>query len=253
MTLDILLQESESKIQAIARKMVRSYRLSREDQEDLCSAMRLRLFSNYDKIDFSRPEVGAYTHYMITNAARSELVNRILKHKNNNVVSLDSTPSFDDYDGETLANMIPDPRVVTEEQIFVNKVRDQVLAVLNPKHRKMVEMHLAGITNKEIAERVLHKNGRPYTPDYVAYLLSIFRNEMRRRIRPTENKHEEARAKAGTKNMAPGNTQRGRDNLPLGSVHLEDHQEDLRVQRQPRRNGRGLSGCVPASCEDARG
>jgi RNA polymerase sigma factor (sigma-70 family) len=181
-TLDILLKESESKIQAIARKMVRTYNLSHEDQEDLCSAMRMRLFTHHGKVDFARPEAGAYVYSMITNAARTYLVKTILKHRDH-VFSLDATQSFEDCsDGESFAAQIPDPKSLSEEQISFNAVRDEVLARLKPKHRKMVEMHLAGITSKEIAERVLHKNGRQFTPQTVSWIVQGFRAKVKARM-----------------------------------------------------------------------
>ena len=182
MTLDILLQEYEGKIQAIARKMVRTYRLSREDQEDLCSAMRMRLFTHHSKVNFTRPEAGAYVASMITNAARTYLMTKIIKHRNH-MFSLDAAQSFEDgAEGESLAVQIPDPRSLSLDQIALSKVRDEVLAVLKPQHRKMVEMHLAGITNKEIAERILHKNGRQFTPQTVQWIVSRFRVKVKERM-----------------------------------------------------------------------
>lgn len=182
MTLEDLLKEYEAKIQSIARKMTRSYRLSREDHEDLCSAMRMRLVTHYSKVDFARPEAGAYVYSIITNAARTYLMKSILKHKDH-MLSLDATPSFDDgSEGESLANLIADPKSLSEEQISFNAVRDEVLARLKPKHRKMVEMYLAGITSKEIAERVLHKNGRKFTPQTVSWIVQGFREKVKARM-----------------------------------------------------------------------
>lgn len=182
MTLEDLLKEYEAKIQTIARKMVRSYRLSQEDKDDLCAAMRMRVISHYGKVDFARPEAGAYVYYMITNAARTYLMKSILKHRDH-MLSLDATPSFDDgSEGESLANLIPDPKSLSEEQISFNAVRDEVLTRLKPKHRKMVEMYLAGITNKEIAERVLHKNGRKFTPQTVAWIVQGFVRKVKARM-----------------------------------------------------------------------
>jgi RNA polymerase sigma factor (sigma-70 family) len=181
-TLEDLLKEYESKIQTIARKMVRSYWLSREDHEDLCSAMRMRLVTHYSKVDFARPEAGAYVYSIITNAARTYLMKSIIKHKDH-MLSLDAKPSFDDgSEGESLADLIPDPKSINEEQISFNAVRDEVLSRLKPKHRKMVEMHLAGITSKEIAERVLHKNGRKFTPQTVAWIVQGFRAKLKARM-----------------------------------------------------------------------
>jgi RNA polymerase sigma factor (sigma-70 family) len=188
MKLEDLLQSYEGKIQTIARAMARTYRLTREDQEDLCSAMRMRLIAHYEKIDFSRPEAGAYAHYMITNAARTELMTKILKHKDH-VYSLDSTADFEDgSEGETYGSMIPDPRSLSEDQISMRVVYEEALAMLPPKHRKMVEMHMAGITNKEIAERVHHKNGKPFAAEYIAYLLSRFRKQLEELVQPTLTK-----------------------------------------------------------------
>lgn len=48
-------------------------------------------------------------------------------------------------------------------------------------------MHMAGITNKEIAERVCHKNGKPFTAEYVAYLIGLFRGKIRKRTKPAPN------------------------------------------------------------------
>ena len=98
--------------------------------------------------------------------------------------SLDTVPSFGDgSEGEeSLAAQIPDPKSLSEEQISFNAVRDEVLARLKPQHRKMVEMHLAGITNKEIAERVLHKNGRQFTPQTVQWIVSRFRIKVKERM-----------------------------------------------------------------------
>lgn len=129
---------------------------------------------------------------MITNAARTYLVKTILKHRNH-MLSLDATQSFEDgAEGESLGVQIPDPRSPSLDQIATNKVRDQVLNMLKPQHRKMVEMHMAGITNKEIAERVLHKNGRQFTPQTVQWIISQFRVKVKERMEGRRKSHNAA-------------------------------------------------------------
>lgn len=58
-------------------------------------------------------------------------------------------------EAESLANLISDPKSLSEEQISFNAVRDEVLA-------------------REIAERALHKNGRKFTPQTVTWIVQGF-------------------------------------------------------------------------------
>jgi RNA polymerase sigma factor (sigma-70 family) len=174
LTVEELVSKHTGLLKTIGYTMGKTYRLSREDQEDIVSAIRFRLVANYKKIDFTRADVAGYIRVMINNTARTEL-QRILRHRS----TLVPLPEGEEQ-------KIPDVLLAPEtslDTISNRAICEEVKATMNSKHRKMVEMFMAGITTKEIAERVCHKNGRPYTAPTVAYILAGFRDKVRKRVK----------------------------------------------------------------------
>ena len=179
LTVEELISKYTGLLKTIAYTMAKTYHLTREDQEDLISAVRFRLFTNYGKIDFTRPEAPGYIKAMITNTARTEL-GKILRHRTN-VIRLDDFP--DDDAGDENDAGLPFAQEVSLDTISQKATCGEVMATLSSKHRKMVEMYMAGITTKEIAERVTHKNGRPYTAPSVAWIIAEFRRKVQARVK----------------------------------------------------------------------
>ncbi len=175
LTVEELISKYTGLLKTIVYTMGKTYRLSREDQEDLISAIRFRLFSNHHKIDFKRPEAPGYIKAMITNTARTEL-GKILRHRTN-IIRLDDFPDEENDAG------LPVAQEVSLDTISQKATCGEVMATLSSKHRKMVEMYMAGITTREIAERVTHKNGRPYTAPSVAWIIAEFRRKVQARVK----------------------------------------------------------------------
>jgi RNA polymerase sigma factor (sigma-70 family) len=175
LSLEELLETYAAWIWSVARAMCSSYRLNAFDAEDLFSAARLRLIANYSRIDFQHPAHDAYIKSLIANTCRTEL-GKILKHQQN--VSLDAQPPDSD---ETWADRLPDTRTITQECVPMKLVADAAAkAMPNPSHRRMVRMHMAGANNREIAERVRHKNGRAYTHQTVSIIIGRWKRSARR-------------------------------------------------------------------------
>jgi DNA-directed RNA polymerase specialized sigma24 family protein len=177
MLLEELLETYSSWIWSVARAMCNTYRLPPEDGEDLFAAARLRLCQHYSKIDFQHPAHDAYIKSLIANTCRTEL-GKILKHTH---ISLDAQPPDSD---ETWADRLPDMRTPAAECVPMQLVADAAMHGMdNPSHRRMVRMHMAGANNREIAERVRHKNGRAYTHQTVSIIIGRWKRSARRMAR----------------------------------------------------------------------
>lgn len=184
MLLEDLLETYSSWIWSVARAMCATYRLNAFDAEDLFAAARLRLIQHYDKIDFTHPAADAYVKSLIANTCRTEL-GKILKHHTQHI-SLDAQPPDAD---ETWADRLPDTRTIAQECVPMQLVANAAMrGIAKPAHRQMVRMHMAGINNREIAERVRHKNGRRFTHQTVSIVIGRWKRN--------------ARAMAGTKRVA---------------------------------------------------
>lgn len=180
MPIDELLKSYDRWIKSVARAMRRTYRLPTEDEEDICAAVRLRLVANHGRVDFTLRTWDSYIKTTIANTARTEL-GRILKHRTN-VYSLDAKiPGQETGVPETWADRVPDPHAPPAESLPLRFIAHESLSALRrPVHRKMAEMHMMGATNQEIAERLRHKNGKPYSHQTVSVVLKRWRRHARK-------------------------------------------------------------------------
>lgn len=192
LTVEELLDKYAGLSWAIARTMGKSYRLSRADQEDIFSAIKFRLVKHYGKINFSRPDFEGYVRSLLSNSARDEL-KKILRF---------STPLVPMPEGgeDYLYPAPPQPDPV--DSLARDRICEEALSSLSARHRKMVEMFMAGITTKEIAARVRHKNGKPYTAPTVASIISSFRRKAQSVVK-AKHPPQASRIRARTHCSAP--------------------------------------------------